>query len=470
MNANLPYIPETITVHLGAPNQNAPNVTVPFVDYIANVASSEIYPTWPENAIRANIYAQISFALNRIYTEYYRVRGYDFDITNSTAFDQYFVNNRDVFENISQIVSEIFDTYIVRQGSVEPLFAQFCNGTTTTCNGLSQWGSVALANEGYTPYEILQYYYGDDINLNTNTPVMNITSSLPDRLLRLGTAGDDVRQIQIRLNRISDNYPSIPKIAIPDGVFSFDTEDAVRRFQEVFSLPADGIVGKSTWYAIQFIYNAVKRLNELNSEGISLSEVTQQYTQASVPGDQGIEVQNIQYLLAYLSQFYNTIPPITIDGIYGPATTNAVIAFQETFDLPVTGEVDFDTWDVLYRTYLGFLETIPFQYVEGNILPYPGVPLRLGSNDDSVRVLQEYLNFVAQFIDEIPSVNVTGFFGTQTQQAVLAFQRYAGIEPTGTVGSVTWNALANLYSDLYNGSRLNEGQFPGYEISANNES
>ncbi len=466
MNANLPYIPSTVTVHLGSPDSNAPNVTVPFVDYIANVASSEIYPTWPENAIRANIYAQISFVLNRIYTEYYRIRGYDFDITNSTAFDQYFVNNRDLFENIVQIVNEIFDSYIVRQGNVEPLFAQFCNGTTTTCNGLSQWGSVSLANQGYTPYEILQYYYGDNINIVTDTPVMDITSTLPDRLLRLGTAGDDVRQIQIRLNRISDNYPSIPKIAIPDGVFSFDTEDAVRRFQEVFSIPADGIVGKSTWYAIQFIYNAVKRLNELNSEGVALSEVTQQYTESLAPGSQGIEVQNVQYLLSYLSEFYNTIPPVAIDGIYGPSTTSAVSAFQQTFDLPVTGEVDFDTWDVLYRTYLGFIATIPVQFTEGNTIPYPGIPLRLGSEDESVRVLQEYLNFIANVFPEIPSVNVTGYFGTQTQQAVLDFQRLQGIETTGTVGSVTWNAVADLYSDLYNGSRLNEGQFPGYEVGA----
>lgn len=464
MNARLPTIPETITVHLGAPNQNAPNVTVPFVDYIANVASSEIYPTWPESAIRANIYAQISFALNRIYTEYYRVRGYDFDITNSTAIDQYFVNGRDIYENISQIVGEIFDTYIVRQGSVEPLFAQFCNGTTVTCAGLSQWGSVALANEGYTPYEILQYYYGEDIDLVSDAPVMNITSSLPDRLLRLGTAGDDVRQIQIRLNRISDNYPSIPKIAIPDGVFSFDTEDAVRRFQEVFSLPADGIVGKSTWYAIQFIYNAVKRLNELDSEGIALSEVTQQYTRALSEGAVGTEVQNVQYLLSYLAEFYNTIPPVTIDGVFGPATTAAVSAAQSTFELPVTGEVDFATWDVLYRTYLGFLATIPFQYVEGNVLPYPGVPLRLGSQDDSVRVLQEYLNFIAARIPEIPSVSPTGYFGEQTQNAVLAAQGFLGIPQSGTVASVTWSAIADLYSDLYNGSRLGEGQYPGFEL------
>ncbi len=464
MNANLPVIPQNVTVHLGSPSSAAPNVTVPFVEYITNVASSEIYPTWPENAIRANIYAQISFVLNRIYTEYYRVRGYNFDITNDTAYDQYFVKDRDFFENIAAIVSEIFDTYIVREGSVEPLFAQYCNGTTVTCNGLSQWGTVSLANQGYTPFEILQYYYGDDIYLSSDTPVVNVTSSLPDRLLRLGTAGDDVRQIQIRLNRISGNYPSIPKIAIPDGVFSFDTEDAVRSFQEIFSLPVDGIVGKSTWYAIQFIYNAVKRLNELDSEGVRLDEVTQQYTPGLGPGSSGNAVQNIQYLLAYLAEYYSEIPPVIIDGIYGPATENAVRAAQELFDLPVTGEVSFDTWDVLYRTYLGFLATLPFQYTEGNVLPYPGIPLRLGSEDDTVRVLQEYLNFIARYDNRIPSVNVTGYFGEMTRAAVIAFQEAEGIEPTGTVAAVTWDAIADRYGDLYNGASLGEGQYPGYEV------
>ena len=174
----------------------------------------------------------------------------------------------------------------------------------------------------------------------------------------------------------------------------------------------------------------------------------------------------MQYLLSYLAEFYSTIPPVSIDGIYGPSTTSAVSAFQGTFELPVTGTVDFDTWDVLYRTYLGFLATIPFQYIEGNILPYPGIPLRLGSDDDSVRVLQEYLNFLAGFYDELPTVNVTGYFGNQTDQAVRAFQRLSGIPDNGTVGSVTWNAITTLYSDLYNGSRLNEGQYPGYEVGA----
>ncbi len=464
MNAAIPYIPENITVHLGAPGSDAPNVTLPFVEYIANVASSEIYPTWPENAIRANIYAEISFALNRVYTEYYRTRGYDFDITNSTAYDQYFVKDRDLFENITELVNELFDSYIVRRGNIEPLFAQYCDGDRVSCDGLSQWGTVSLAEQGYTPYEILQYYYGEDIDIVRDAPVMGITSSYPNRTLSVGTAGDDVRQIQIRLNRISDNYPSIPKIEMPDGVFSFDTEDAVRRFQEIFNLSADGIVGRSTWFAIQFIYNAVKRLNELDSEGIKLSEVTQQFAGAQVEGDSGVEVQNIQYLLAYLSQFFSTVPAVAIDGIYGPSTAAAVRAFQREFDLPITGEVNFATWDAMYKTYLGFLATIPFKYIEGNVLPYPGVPLRIGASDDSVRVLQEYLDFVSGFYSEIPSVNVTGYFGTQTQNAVIAFQTLFGIPANGTVGSVTWNALIDLYSDLYNGTRLNEGQYPGYEI------
>lgn len=463
--ARLPVIPSSVTVHLGAPDEQAENVTLSFADYIANVASSEIFPTWPESALRANIYAQISFALNRIYTEYYRTRGYDFDITNDIRYDQSFVNGREYFENIGQIVDEIFTSYVRRNGAVEPLFAQYCDGVETTCGGLSQWGTVTLANQGLTPFEILQYYYGDNIGIVTDTPVQNIDASAPQIPLRLGSGGDEVRSIQIRLNRISDNYPSIPKIAIPDGVFSFDTENAVRRFQEVFSLTPDGIVGPATWYRIQLIYNAVKRLNELDSEGIKLNEVTQQYERELSEGDTGTQVINVQYLIAYLSQFYNTIPRVTVDGIYGSATADAVRSLQRTFELPITGSVDFETWDVMYRTYIGFLEAIPFKYIEGNILPYPGVPLRRGAESETVRLLQEYINYIAQFYSEIPTLPVTGYFGTQTETAVITLQSIFGIEPNGTVAAATWDAITNLYSDLYNGTRLGEGQYPGYEIS-----
>lgn len=464
MNAELPFIPETITVHLGAPDSNAENVTLPFDEYITNVASSEIYPTWPESAIRANIYAQISFALNRIYTEYYRSRGYDFDITNSTAFDQSFIKGRDYFENVGRIVSEIFDSYIVRQGSVEPLFTAYCDGREVNCEGLSQWGTVSLANQGYTPYEILQYYYGNDINIINDVPVQVPNSSLPPRPLRLGSGGDEVRTVQLRLNRISDNYPAIPKIALPDGVFSFDTEDAVKSFQETFSLEPDGIVGKATWYKILFVYNAVKRLNELNSEGITLSEVTKQYAGESKLGDSGSAIKNIQYFLNYLSEFYSEIPRVEIDGIYGPSTENAVKAFQRFFELPITGTVDLSTYDTLYRTYLGFIESIPFRYLDGEIYPYPGIPLRIGSESEVVRLLQEYLNYISQFFGQIPSVSPTGYFGERTEEAVIAFQRLNGINPSGTVASETWNAITSLYEDLFLGNRLNEGQYPGYNV------
>ena len=463
MPEGLPSIPETITVHLGAPDSNAPNVTLPFLDYVMNVASSEIYPTWPEDAIRANIYAQVSFALNRIYTEYYRSRGYDFDITNSTQFDQYFVNGRDIFENIQTIAAELFNDYIQRQGNVEPLFAQYCNGTTVTCQGLSQWGTVDLARQGNTPYDILRNYYGNDINIVFNAPTGNIPSSVPPSPLRLGSTGDDVRAVQIRLNRISDNYSSIPKITSPDGIFSFDTEAAVRRFQEIFNLTPDGIIGPATWNTILRIYAAVKRLNSLNSEGLELNDISQQYTGALSLGDTGNSVSNLQYFLSVLAAYYESIPAVAIDGVFGETTRDAVFAAQRTFGLPIDGLVGEDTWNAINSAYQGIVSRISPVFTDGAILPYPGVPLRQGNESESVRILQEYLNYISQFIPEIPAVSPTGYFGARTQASVEAFQRLYGITPpvAGQVGAETWNAIANLYSDLFIGSRLNEGQFPG---------
>lgn len=463
----LPYIPETITVHLGRPESSAPNVTLSFLDYIANVASSEIYPTWPTNAIRANILAETSFALNRVYTEYYRSRGYNFDITNSTAFDQSFVNGRDIFENVRQIAAELFNDYIRRRGNVEPLFAQYCNGTTVTCNGLSQWGTVTLANQGLTPYEILTRYYGNNIDIVTDTPVGSVRATAPTIPLRLGSSGDLVRVVQIRLNRISANYPSIPKIVLTDGVFSYDTEAAVLRFQEIFNLSTDGIVGQATWYTIQNIYGAVKRLNELDSEGITGSEVTQEYPEVLRPGSTGLGVRVLQFYLQYLSDFYPTIPGVAIDGTYGDATRDAVIAVQRYFGLAEDGIVGQLTWNVIYNAYLGIVGRVPGGYTESEVVPYPGVILRPGAESDTVKILQEYLRVIAGAIREIPEVTVTGYYGNQTRDAVLAFQRLNGLEETGYVGPLTWTAIADLYSDIYHGSELRDGQFPGYTVGGN---
>ena len=460
----LPTIPEYITVHLGPPDSNAPNVTVPFADYIANTASSEIFPSWNENAIRANIYAQISFALNRIYTEFYRSRGYDFDITNSTAFDQSYVNGRNVFENVERIVDEIFNSYIRRRGNIEPLFATYCDGIEVKCNGLSQWGSLSLAEDGYTPYEILQYYYGDDIDIISNATVEGASQSAPTFPLSLGSSGDKVRIVQLRLNRISDNYPSIPKIATVDGIFAEDTEAAIIRFQEIFGLTPDGIVGNATWYAINRIYNAVKRLNELDSEGIKLEEVTKQYPGVLSLGSTGLGVRNLQYFLTYLSRFYSSISPTVIDGIFGNETRESVLSAQNTFGLLQDGVVGEVTWNSIYNAYRGIVDTIPLNYIKGNVLPFPGIILRIGSDNDAVLLLQQYINVIADVYPEVNSVELTGYFGAQTDRAVKAIQNLSGLEANGVVGAITWDAVTSLYSDIVNGSRLNDGQYPGFEI------
>ncbi len=461
-------VPETITVHLGVPSDNsAPNVTVPFVQYIKNVASSEIFPTWPENAIRANIYTQITYALNRVFTEYYRAQGYDFDITNSTQFDQSYVNGRDIFENISQLVDELFNDYIIREGNLEPIFAQYCNGTTTTCpGGLSQWGTVDLANQGLTPYEILRYYYGDDIGLRQDAPIANLTESYPGTPLRLGSSGAPVRSLQLFLNRISRNYPAIPKIPYTDGLFDVSTENAVKEFQRIFNLTEDGVVGKATWYKIYFIFTTVKRLSELNSEGVKLDLVSRQYKTDLREGDRGDEVSLIQYFLRLIGEFNDFIPSPNIDGIYGPNTATAVSAFQESAGLPPTGIVDEATWDALYSRYISVVAGLPEDYRGGGVPIYPGTPLRRGSTGSAVRQLQTFLSKISEFNSAIPKVSVTGTFGQETQNAVLAFQRNYGLPARGVVGLSTWNAIAELYNDLILGEERSPGQYPGTPISA----
>lgn len=457
----LPFIPEYITVHLGPPDSDAANVTVPFVDYIKNVASSEIYPNWPENAIRANIIAQITFALNRIYTEYYRSRGYPFDITNSTAIDQSFIYGRDIFENISNIVDEIFDTYIRREGAVEPLFALYCNGTTVSCEGLSQWGSVSLANQGLLPYQILQRYYGSDINLVRDTPIMGATESYPGRILRRGSSGNDVQFIQTRLNRISKNYPAIPKIATVDGVYTDATVDAVRKFQEIFSMPQTGEVDRSTWYAILRIYAGVKSLSDLDSEGIPIEDVTNLFQTVLTQGSTGTGVRELQYFLTFISLFDPAVSSAAIDGIFGPATEAAVRSFQREYGLPETGVVNTATWERLFSTYQTMRQSLPEGYFSSSTEPYQGYPLSLGSRGDDVRRIQEYLNYISDTYTQIPKLTVDGIFGPGTQTAVLAYQNLFGIEPTGIVGLETYNSIADTYRTLYSGNQVSEGQYTG---------
>ena len=352
-------IPNPITVHLGTPEAAASNVQVSFPDYVKNVASSEIYPTWPENALRANIYAIITFALNRVYTEWYRAKGYSFDITNSTAYDQAFIYGRPIYDSISRIVDEIFNEYVRRQGQQAPYFTSFCNGTTTTCRGMSQWGTVTLAGQGYTPIRILRYYYPDDVEIVETNAITNMISSYPGTPLRVGSTGLDVQTIQTYLNRIRRNYPAIPAITDAVGTFGDSTRAAVTKFQSIFGLAADGIVGKSTWYKLSSLYTAVTRLAELNSEGTNLGIGTVPPAAVLRQGPRGQDVITLQYLLDLISEYYPGIPAVTQDGIFGAGTKQAVVAFQSRMGLAVDGIVGPATWNALYRTYQGIGQNVP---------------------------------------------------------------------------------------------------------------
>lgn len=457
--ALLPFVPEYITVHLGRPDEYAENITVTFPEYIKNVASSEIYPTWPENAIRANIAAQISYALNRVYTEFYRASGYDFDITSSPSVDQSFVRGRDIFDNISDIVDEIFNDYIVRRGNVEPLFAQYCNGTTSVCDGLSQWGSVTRANEGLVPYEILQYYYGDDIDIVENAPISNIEPSNPLNPLKLGSIGEDVRQVQLKLNRISKNYPSIPKITPVSGFFTESTENAVKEFQRVFGLTVDGIVGKATWYKIQFLYNGVKRLNELASEGIVYDEIKKQFPDLLRFGSTGDYVSILQYYLRVIGDYYSAVPIIEITGVYDDATVNAVKAFQRIFGLDddgITGEL---TWGAIFDAYYGIINSLPDDIVSSPEAPFSGNYLALGSTGEEVSRVQEYLNVIATVYPSIEPPRQTGVYSSATEEAVKEFQRLFDITVSGIIDPITWDELTDQYTQITEASQRRQGQY-----------
>ena len=405
-----PYVPRSITVHLGAPDSWAENVTVSFPDYVKNVACSEIYPTWEPAAIQANVLAIISFALNRVYTEFYPSRGYDFQITSSTAYDQKFIRDRNVFENISREVDEIFNDYIRRKNFVEPLAAKFCNGTTSTCAGLSQWGSQEMAQQGYGAMEILRYYYGDDIELVRDAPVQSLGRSYPGTPLRLGSTGENVAVMKTMLNRISQSYPAIPKVFPVTRTFDQKTQEAVRTFQSVFNLAVDGVVGKATWYKMVYLYVGLNRLSELVSLGQQFQGVSFQYPGLLRQGDRGSDVSILQYMLALTAEFDPALMDVQVDGVFGARTAQAVRAFQRQRGLQVDGVVGERTWYALYGDFAGIERDLRNDSVSfpqgGGAVPalagegrsqtygaasrlgqYPGYDLSLGRRDERGGVL-----------------------------------------------------------------------------------
>ncbi|PWM31008.1 MAG: hypothetical protein DBX58_07490 [Clostridiales bacterium] len=387
-------IPNPITVHLGRPSSAAANVQVSFPDYVKNVASSEIYPTWPAASLTANIYAIITFALNRVFTEWYRSQGYPFDITNSTSYDQYFVYGRTIYDSISRIVDQIFHQYVRREGHNVPYFTSFCNGTTATCRGLSQWGTVNLAQQGLDPLQILRYYYPDDVEIATADAVTDVLVSYPGTVLRPGSSGLDVQTIQTYLNRIRQNYPAIPAITDPEGTFGNSTLAAVKKFQSVFGLTPDGLVGPATWNKISYIYAAVTRLADLESEGTSLGIGTVPPSSVLRLGSRGQDVLTLQAILSLISEFYPSVPRLAQNGIFDTQTQQAVIAFQQLMRLNPDGIVGPATWSALYDTYLGILENTPSSPDSGTIeyTVQPGDTLwllsrRFGTTVDAIKAL-----------------------------------------------------------------------------------
>ena len=439
-------IPDYITVHLGVPsNTSARNVRVKFSDYVKNVASSEIYSTWPENSLLANIHAIVSFALNRIYTEWYRSRNFNFDITNSTAYDQAYREGGPVYASISRLVDDIFNVYARRIGFRNPFFTQFCNGTTVTCAGMSQWGTVSLANQGKTPIQILHNYYPNDLELVSSDNIRGIVESYPGQAISLGSQGEAVRRMQNYLNRIRVNFPLIPRISNPNGQFGADTQDAVRTFQRTFNLTVDGVIGRNTWNKINFIYVGVIRLAELDSEGERIGLSPNPPSVVISQGSKGEHVKHLQFLLNAIAPYYESVPPVIKDSMFDTVTKNSVIEFQKTFDLRPDGVVGPITWNKLYSVYRGIDDNVKLPPVEPPAEPsvpqYPGTPLRIGSRGPEVRTMQNYLNTIRIVYQSIPYLMADGVFGTLTRQSVVAFQQEFLLAPDGIIGPLTWNEI-----------------------------
>ena len=453
-------IPKNITVHLGKPAASARNVTVSFRDYIANVASSEVYPTWPEQALRANIHCQISLALNRIYTEWYPSKGYTFNITNSTSYDQYYVHGRTVFDVMVRITDDIFNTYLRKRGTVNPYYSEYCDGKSVTCPGLKQWGTVTLANQGRTALQILKYYYGNDIEIVRTNNIQSIPQSYPGSPIRQGDSGTAVFTLQRQLNRITKDYPFLGKLTV-DGVFGAKMTATVRAFQKQFNLTADGVVGRQTWYKISYIYVSVKDLAELTSEGEVSSGTLSDGTWGGTvlrTGSTGSAVEQLQFWLNTLAQYESSIPSLTVDGVYGTGTANAVRAFQRKYGLTVDGVVGRATWTEVYDQFRSI------QSDNGTPNAYPGTALREGASGQNVRLVQFWLKIARTVYSSLSNVTVDGKFGSATTAAVRRFQTYFGLTSDGVVGRTTWNKLYEVYNDIANkllSSSLRPGEYPG---------
>lgn len=395
--------------------------------------------SWPEEALRANIIAQVSLALNRIWTEWYPSRGYSFNITGSPGYDQAYVNGRTVFAVMERLTAELFNTFVQRSGDAEPYFTEYCDGKTVTCPGMKQWGTVDRAREGLNALQILRYYYGNRVQLVTTNNIEAIPSSYPGSPLRRGSTGTNVRILQKQLSRIAKDYPSFGKPAVT-GTFDEATENSVKKFQKQFGLTADGIVGKATWYKISYIYVSVKDLAELTSEGETAEGIQ---SAGGWPGtvlrrgSTGSSVEQVQFWLSDLAQFDSSLARVSVDGSYGAATERAVRAFQQKQNLTADGVVGQTTWNALYAAWVDAQSDL-------GGTAWPGTALRRGDTGMEVRLVQFWLRLAADNYSALRTVTVDGSYGAATVSAVTAFQSLFGLTADGVVGRSTWNKLKEV--------------------------
>lgn len=461
-------IPQYVTVHLDRPTVPAANVRVPFIDYIKNVTSHEIFDTWPEQTIIANVHCIVSLTLNRIFTEFYRKQGHNFDITSSTTIDQKYVHGGTIGARISAIVDGIFNQYLAVVGHQEPFLALYNDGVTANFPGrLSQWGSFYDARDrGMNAWQIIRKYYSQNLELRESNNFTGALESWPGHNLSQGSSGEDVRTMQRYLNRILGRYTNI--IINPvDGVYGASTANSVRVFQQIYNLPQTGVIDRTTWFQISRIYAIEKGIWEMDSEGIRIGIGNTPPTAVIREGSTGALVTELQFLLDYIGYFYDDIPFVADTSRFDSLTTVAVRAFQRHFGLTVDGVVGPNTWRKLYEVYWGIQNnterptpTPPPVQPEG-MPPYPGVALRVGSTGQNVILVQQAINRLAHSIPAIPSLNVDGNFGPLTQNAVMAFQRTFGLTVDGVVGPITWNRLFREYLDL---QPTNIPPFPGTNI------
>ena len=453
-------IPDYIIVHLARPEVSAPNRRVSFKDYIKNVAFHEIYDSWPDAALTANIYCIVSLALNRIYTEFYRTqgRGYEFDITNDTSIDQKYVDGGSTGARINAIVDKIFNNYLAVVGHQEPFLTLYCDGVQVKCPGrLTQWGSYYDALSGMTPWQIIQKYYAYNLELRQCNVFSAPFESYPGYTLKEGSSGDNVQTMQLYINRILGRYSNV--IVKPvDGIFGPIMKKAVTAFQQYYNLPANGEINKTSWYKISYIYGIEKALWEMSSEGEHITVGKTPPTTATRINDTGALVVELQFLLNFILVYHNEIPFVAGTSSFDSYTITAVTAFQKKFGLTADGVVGASTWKKLYDVYWEIAEnavkppqpsdikSITQPSLAQKMPSYPGYVIEAGAIGHDAMLIQQAINGLSDHYNGLWKINADGQFGNGTRSAVEAFQKLFGLTADGKVGKITWNKLMDEYN------------------------